>query len=125
VLAGLDEDIRGMPMGMQTFIVEGGSTLSGGQRQRLLIARAIVQHPRILLFDEATSALDNQTQAIVSRALDALKATRLVIAHRLSTIMHADRICVLVDGRIVESGGPEELMSRPGPFQDLAKRQVL
>jgi NHLM bacteriocin system ABC transporter ATP-binding protein len=125
VLAGLDEDIRGMPMGMQTFIVEGGSTLSGGQRQRLLIARAIVQRPRILLFDEATSALDNQTQAIVSRALDALKATRLVIAHRLSTIMHADRICVLVDGRIVESGGYEELMSRPGPFQDLAKRQVL
>jgi ATP-binding cassette subfamily C protein len=125
VLAGLDEDIRGMPMGMQTFIVEGGSTLSGGQRQRLLIARAIVQRPRILLFDEATSALDNQTQAIVSRALDALKATRLVIAHRLSTIMHADRICVLVEGRIVESGGYEELMSRPGPFQDLAKRQVL
>jgi ABC-type bacteriocin/lantibiotic exporter with double-glycine peptidase domain len=125
VLAGLDEDIRSMPMGMQTFIVEGGSTLSGGQRQRLLIARAIVQRPRILLFDEATSALDNQTQAIVSRALDALKATRLVIAHRLSTIMHADRICVLVDGRIVETGGYEELMSRPGPFQDLAKRQVL
>ncbi|MBJ7598157.1 MAG: NHLP bacteriocin export ABC transporter permease/ATPase subunit [Candidatus Nephthysia bennettiae] len=125
ILAGLDEDIRTMPMGMQTFIVEGGSTLSGGQRQQLLIARAIVQRPRILLFDEATSALDNQTQAIVSRALDSLKATRIVIAHRLSTIMHADRICVLVDGRIVESGGYEELMSRPGPFQDLAKRQVL
>jgi ATP-binding cassette subfamily C protein len=61
----------------------------------------------------------------VSRALDALKATRLVIAHRLSTIMHADRICVLADGQIVETGGYEELMSRPGPFQDLAKRQVL
>jgi NHLM bacteriocin system ABC transporter ATP-binding protein len=124
-LAGLDEDIRSMPMGMQTFIVEGGSTLSGGQRQRLLIARAIVQRPRILLFDEATSAVDNQTQAIVSRALEGLKATRLVIAHRLSTIMHADRICVVVDGKIVETGLYDELMSRAGPFKQLASRQVL
>jgi ABC-type multidrug transport system ATPase subunit len=125
VLAGLDEDIRAMPMGMQTFTVEGGSTLSGGQRQRLLIARAIVRRPRILLFDEATSALDNETQALVSRALEALKATRIVIAHRLSTIMHADRIDVLVAGRIVESGRYEDLMSHPGPFQELAKRQIL
>jgi NHLM bacteriocin system ABC transporter ATP-binding protein len=124
-LAGLDEDIRAMPMGMQTFIVEGGSTLSGGQRQRLLIARAIVQRPRILLFDEATSALDNQTQAIVSRALGALRATRIVIAHRLSTIMHADRIDVLLEGRIVQSGVYEELLAQPGPFQELARRQVL
>jgi ATP-binding cassette subfamily C protein len=124
-LAGLDEDIRAMPMGMQTFIVEGGSTLSGGQRQRLLIARAIVQRPRILLFDEATSALDNQTQAIVSRALAELRATRIVIAHRLSTIMHADRIDVLVDGRIVQSGVYEELLAKPGRFQELARRQVL
>ena len=124
-LAGLDEDIRAMPMGMQTFIVEGGSTLSGGQRQRLLIARAIVQRPRILLFDEATSALDNETQAIVSQALEALRATRIVIAHRLSTIMHADRIVVLVDGRIVQSGVYEELLAQSGQFQELARRQVL
>jgi ABC-type polar amino acid transport system ATPase subunit len=113
-LAGLDEDIRAMPMGMQTFIVEGGSTLSGGQRQRLLIARAIVQRPRILLFDEATSALDNETQALVSRALEALKATRIVIAHRLSTIMHADRIDVLVTGRY-EDLCPTQAPSRSWP----------
>ena len=99
--AGLDEDIRQMPMGMNTFIPAGGATLSGGQRQRLLIARAIAHRPRILLFDEATSALDNQTQAIVSRSLEALDATRLVIAHRLSTLAHVDKIITLKDGAIV------------------------
>ena len=81
-----------MPMGMHTVISEGGGGLSGGQRQRLMIARAIASRLRILLFDEATSALDNQTQAIVSRSLEALDATRIVIAHRLSTIVKADRI---------------------------------
>ena len=85
-MAGLDEDIRTMPMGMHTMVSDGGGTLSGGQRQRLMIARAIVNRPRILLMDEATSALDNRTQAIVSASLDGLRATRVVIAHRLSTI---------------------------------------
>ena len=85
-MAGLEEDIKAMPMGMHTVISEGAETFSGGQKQRLLIARAIVHRPRILLFDEATSALDNRTQEIVSRSLERLKATRIVIAHRLSTI---------------------------------------
>ncbi len=81
-MAGLEEDIKAMPMGMHTVISEGAGTFSGGQRQRLMIARAIVNRPRILLFDEATSALDNRTQEIVSRSLASLKSTRIVIAHR-------------------------------------------
>ncbi len=122
--AGLDEDIRNMPMGMHTVLSEGAGTLSGGQRQRLMIARAIVSSPRILLFDEATSALDNRTQAIVSRSLEQLQATRIVIAHRLSTIMSADRILVIQGGRLVQSGSYRELVSQPGMFAELAKRQM-
>lgn len=123
-LAGLDEDIRQMPMGMQTIISEGGATFSGGQLQRLMIARAIVRKPRILLFDEATSALDNRTQAIVSRSLERLQATRVVIAHRLSTIENADRIYVLEAGRVVQTGAYADLIAQPGPFANLAKRQL-
>jgi NHLM bacteriocin system ABC transporter ATP-binding protein len=123
-MAGLDRDIEMMPMGMFTFLGDGASTISGGQRQRLMIARAIASRPRILLFDEATSALDNRTQAIVSASLDNLKATRIVIAHRLSTIINADRIYVLVAGRIVQSGTYAELMNHEGPFKDLAMRQI-
>ncbi|MEO8607105.1 MAG: NHLP bacteriocin export ABC transporter permease/ATPase subunit [Chloroflexota bacterium] len=125
-LAGLDEDVRQMPMGMHTFVSSGGSTLSGGQRQRLLIARAIAHRPRILLFDEATSALDNQTQAVVSSSLSQLDSTRIVIAHRLSTIISADRIVVLDKGRIVQEGTYNELMQvRDGLFAELARRQLV
>ena len=123
-LAGLDHDIRAMPMGMHTVVSEGGGTLSGGQRQRLLIARAIVHRPRILLFDEATSALDNRTQAVVSASLQSLQATRVVVAHRLSTVMRADRICVLDRGQIVESGTYDDLVKRNGLFATLAQRQL-
>jgi NHLM bacteriocin system ABC transporter ATP-binding protein len=123
-MSGLDEDIRRMPMGMHTLVSDGGGTLSGGQRQRLMIARAIVNRPRILLMDEATSALDNRTQAIVSASLDGLRATRVVIAHRLSTILHADQIHVLVAGAIVESGTYEELMAHDGVFASMARRQL-
>jgi ATP-binding cassette subfamily C protein len=123
-MSGLDADIRGMPMGMHTVVSEGATTLSGGQRQRLMIARAIVTRPRILLFDEATSALDNRTQAVVSESLAALRATRLVIAHRLSTVVHADRICVVEKGRVVQAGRYDDLMSAEGPFRELARRQI-
>jgi ATP-binding cassette subfamily C protein len=122
-MCGLDLDIRNMPMGMHTVISEGGGGLSGGQRQRLLIARAIVGRPRILLFDEATSALDNQTQAIVSESLNTLQATRIVIAHRLSTILKADRIFVLDKGQVAQAGTYDELIQQEGLFADLAKRQ--
>lgn len=124
-MAGFDADIEAMPMGMHTFLGEGGGTLSGGQRQRLLIARALVQRPRILFFDEATSALDNATQAIVSRSLDQLNATRIVIAHRLSTVEHADRIYVMQHGELVEEGQFAQLMAHGGVFAELAKRQIL
>jgi len=123
-LAGVEEDIRRMPMGMYTMISTAGSDISGGQRQRLMIARAIISKPRIILFDEATSALDNRTQAVVSHSLEALRATRVVIAHRISTVRHADRIVVLEMGRIVQSGTYEELMEQPGLFRELAARQL-
>ncbi len=122
--AGLADDIRGMPMGMQTIIGEGASTLSGGQRQRLIIARALARKPRIILFDEATSALDNRTQAIVTESLSKLKVTRLVIAHRLSTIRDADRILVIDRGALKEAGTYDELMARKGLFFELACRQT-
>jgi ATP-binding cassette subfamily C protein len=124
-LAGLDVDIRQLPMGMHTVISDGSSTLSGGQRQRLLIARALAHQPRIVFFDEATSALDNRTQEIVAGSLKRLSATRLVIAHRLSTVINADRIYVLEGGRVVESGTYGELMARRGVFAKLAGRQIL
>jgi NHLM bacteriocin system ABC transporter ATP-binding protein len=123
-MAGFDQDINAMPMGMHTVISEGGGNLSGGQRQRLLIAKALVLKPRILLFDEATSALDNRTQAIVSENLDQLQVTRLVIAHRLSTIRNADRIYVLDKGRIMQQGSFEELAVEEGIFSNLMKRQT-
>lgn len=123
-MAGLENDIREMPMQLFTMISEGGSTLSGGQRQRLMIARSIVNKPRIIIFDEATSALDNRTQEIVSESLEKLKATRIVIAHRLSTIQHADRIYVIVNGEVKQVGNFEELVAQAGPFQKLVKRQL-
>ncbi len=123
-MVGIADDIEAMPMKLNTLVPAGGGSLSGGQRQRLLIARAIANRPRILLFDEATSALDNKTQAIVSRSLEKLKVTRIVIAHRLSTIMNADTIYAMQKGHVVESGTYEELMARKGYFYDLAKRQI-
>jgi ATP-binding cassette subfamily C protein len=79
---------------------------------------------RLLLFDEATSALDNQTQAVVSRSLEGLEATRIVIAHRMSTIQKADRIYVMQAGRVVQTGTYDALMREPGPFAELARRQL-
>jgi NHLM bacteriocin system ABC transporter ATP-binding protein len=122
-MAGIADDIRAMPMKMHTIVGEDAGTLSGGQRQRLMIARAIVNRPRILLFDEATSALDNRTQAIVTNSLERLQATRLIVAHRLSTITKADRIFVLERGRIVQEGGYRQLLDERGLFADLASRQ--
>lgn len=124
-LAGLDRDIRSMPMGMHTFVSDGGGGFSGGQRQRLMIARAIVSKPRMFFFDEATSALDNTTQAIVSHSLETLRATRIVIAHRLSTIINADQILVLDKGTIVQRGNYKELVHEPGLFRELVQRQVI
>jgi ATP-binding cassette subfamily C protein len=124
-LAGLEDELKEMPMGMHTILSDGGGGLSGGQRQRVLIARAIVNQPRILIFDEATSALDNRSQALISERLACLNATRIVIAHRLSTIRHADRIVVMQNGEFRQSGTYEQLTSQPGLFSELAARQTL
>lgn len=124
-LAGIEEDIREMPMGMHTIISEGAGTISGGQKQRLMIARAIINKPKIIYFDEATSALDNRTQTIVSESLDRLQVTRVVIAHRLSTVINCNKIFVMEQGKIVESGTYQELMEYKGIFAELAQRQLV
>ena len=122
-MAGIAEDIRRMPMGMNTFVTEGSGGISGGQRQRIMIARAIAPKPKILIFDEATSALDNITQRKVSESLDSLKCTRLVIAHRLSTIKNCDRILCIDGGRIIEEGTYEQLVKQKGFFYELIEKQ--
>lgn len=124
-IASLDEDIRKMPLQMETTLGEGGSGLSGGQCQRLLIARAVINKPKILFFDEATSALDNITQKNVINNLSDFGCTRISIAHRLSTIMECDRVIVLDKGNIIEDGKPSELMAQKGFFYKLAQRQQL
>jgi len=123
-MAGFEDDIKSMPMGMHTVLSEGGGGLSGGQKQRLQIARAFVHKPRILFFDEATSALDNRTQEIVTKSMNELHATRIVVAHRLSTVIDADKILVMNKGVIEEAGNYEELMEKKGLFYTMASRQI-
>ena len=124
-MAGIAQDIREMPMGMQTLISEGQGGIAGGQKQRLMIARAVAPKPSILIFDEATSALDNKTQKQVSGALDKLNCTRIVIAHRLSTIRNCDRILVMDKGTIIEEGTYDDLIAQNGHFAELVARQRL
>ncbi len=121
---GLDDDIKGMPMGLHTIVSDEAETISGGQKQRILIARAIVGKPRVIFMDEATSALDNTTQSRIVDTLEKLNATKIVIAHRLSTVMNCDRIIVMDRGRIKETGNYQELMEQKGLFYQLAVRQI-
>ena len=124
-LAGIADDIRAMPMGMQTQISEGSGGISGGQKQRLMIARAVAGKPKILILDEATSALDNRTQQQVAEALDRLGCTRIVIAHRQKKNKNCNRILVLNQGNIQEEGTYDELIAQNGFFAELIKRQRL
>jgi len=125
-IANAHEFIERMPEGYDTVIGDRGSRLSGGQRQRLSIARAILKNPPILILDEATSALDSESEKLVQEALEHLMAERttLVVAHRLSTIKHADLICVLHEGRIVERGKHEELYKLGGYYTKLVDMQA-
>ena len=125
-VAHADEFINEMPAGYDTNIGDRGGKLSGGQRQRLSIARAVYKNPPILILDEATSALDTKSERLVQSALDHLMKgrTTIVIAHRLSTIIHADVICVVDDGRIVEQGTHDELLALGGHYAKLHAIQV-
>lgn len=125
-VAHADEFINEMPAGYDTNIGDRGGKLSGGQRQRLSIARAVYKNPPILILDEATSALDTKSERLVQSALDHLMEgrTTIVIAHRLSTIIHADVICVVDDGRIVEQGTHGELLALGGHYAKLHAIQV-
>ena len=124
-IAGIAEDIREMPMGMQTIISEGSGSISGGQRQRIIIARTVCSKRKVLMLDEATSALDNITQKVVAESLAGLKCTRIVVAHRLSTVKHCDRIMVIDHGIIAEEGTYDELIAKNGLFAELVRRQRL
>jgi ABC-type bacteriocin/lantibiotic exporter with double-glycine peptidase domain len=122
-LAGLDDDIRGMPLRYETRLAEGGTNLSGGQRQRIAIARALVSRPDILLLDEATSHLDVASEQRVIANLDRLHCTRVVIAHRLTAVRNANHILVLHNGRIVEQGTHEDLVRHGGTYAALTEEQ--
>ena len=111
--------IYDLPMGYNTVISEMGANLSGGQRQRIHIARAILQNPKILIMDEATSSLDNISQNSVYTELSKLKCTKIVIAHRLETILNADKIIVLRDGEIVQTGHHNDLVHQSGDYKEL------
>ena len=122
--AGIEREIKAMPMGMMTMVGASGSVLSGGESQRVTIARSLIGNPRIMLLDEATNWLDNESQAEVMHNLALLTSTRIVIAHRLSTLEQADRIYVMQAGKVVQSGSFSELMEVDGVFRELVKRQV-
>ena len=124
-LSEFEKDVKEMPMGLNTFIPMNGETLSGGQKQRLLLSRALVGKPSILIFDEATSALDNVTQNQVRENIEKLNVTRIVVAQRLSTIRKADTIHVVEDGKITQSGSYEELENAPGIFAEMVQKQKL
>lgn len=121
---GLANEIRSMPMGMQTLISESGGALSGGQIQRIAIARALVSKPKIVIFDEATSSLDDKSQEEVTNTLDSLNITRIVIAHRLTTIKNADKIIVLDKGQVLQFGEIDKLsLDKEGLFYKLMNTQ--
>ncbi|HEX2056970.1 MAG TPA: peptidase domain-containing ABC transporter [Actinomycetota bacterium] len=122
-LAAIHDEIVTWPLGYETVLADGGATLSGGQRQRIALARALVHDPKILLLDEATSHLDVETERVVHRNLDELGCTRIVIAHRLSTVEKADLILVMEDGRFVERGTHDELLSAGGRYWQLVASQ--
>ncbi len=124
-LAHLDGFIEQLPDGYDTQVGERGLKVSGGEKQRIAIARMLLKRPRILIFDEATSSLDSHAESAILKALDevALNHTTLVIAHRLATVVDADRIMVLRDGRIVESGSHRQLLDQQGEYQRLWRLQ--
>jgi ATP-binding cassette subfamily C protein len=121
-LAQLEHYVHSLPLGLNTIVGERGVRLSGGQRQRIAIARALYHDPELLMFDEATSALDNQTEREVIQAIETLrgKKTLVIVAHRLSTVRACDLLVFLKEGRIVDHGAFDELLTRNEDFRRLA-----
>jgi len=125
-LANAHDFISTFPLGYQTVIGEQGVNLSGGQKQRLCIARALLSDPRIIIFDEATSALDTESERAIQQNMGAIlrDRTAIIIAHRLSTIQNADKILVLDDGLVVETGSHSDLMAKKGLYYYLNSQQL-
>jgi ATP-binding cassette subfamily B protein len=125
--ARMDDTIASFPQGYQTRLGERGINLSGGQRQRTTLARALARNPRILILDDALSAVDTQTETEILRGLRQVleERTALIVSHRMSAVMNADRILVLNDGRIVEEGAHDDLLTKEGLYATLLRRQLL
>ena len=125
-LAGVEEFVDSLPLGIDTVVGEFGLTLSGGQRQRIALARAIYRNPRILVLDEATSALDSLSEREIQKNMDTIlrDRTAVIIAHKIATIRNADLILVLHEGRIVERGTHDELFAKRGTYYYLAAGQL-
>jgi ATP-binding cassette subfamily B protein len=127
-MAACDEVENRSAQGIDSLIGEGGMMLSGGEKQRISIARALLRHPRLLIFDEATSALDSLTEKDITNTIRDISMSRdrisLLIAHRLSTILHADVIYVLEKGKIVETGSHESLIDQKGLYYAMWRQQI-
>ena len=123
--AAIYDEIEAMPMKFETLLSSEAELISGGQRQRIVLARALMNRPKILFLDEATSAMDNISQKKVKNNLDELGITRIAVAHRLSTIIDCDRILVMDKGEIVEQGNFQELMAMDGLFARMARRNLV
>jgi ATP-binding cassette subfamily B protein len=126
-IAGLAEDVEGFPDKYEQLVGERGITLSGGQKQRTAIARAVMREPRILILDDSLSAVDTYTEETILLNLRGVREDRttLIVSHRISTIRDADLICVLHDGRIIERGTHEQLLTFGGEYAELYQRQLL